>query len=226
MPPILINTRNVPDPFTTYVLLEDFEYFSSPGLVDKYVLISGNVDAPGSFSQDYGTMEVQALLSAGNFGALQNENGSVKPGDKWTIKQRATFVNELNNSMGILGMESINGLGDATTIAGIEVFIEHGALFTFDPARSANWFSATYNAGTKTETDTGVAPAFNVYQDFEIIHTPGDNTVFKINGSTVATHFTNLPSALLAILSSVWNKNGVNSKNLEVDFWVIESGRS
>jgi len=214
-----------PDPFTTYVLLEDFEYSGSVGIVEKYTLLSGIVDAPGSFSQDYGTMEVQSLGTAGNFSGLQSDLSSVKGSDTWTAKIRAVFPISTANRIGVIGMEDAQGFGDSTTIAGIEVFLFDSAIFTFDPARSANWFAVTTSAGTKTETDTGVAPTADIYQDFEIIYTPATNTVFKINGSTVATHTTNLPNALLSIVSAVWTKNA-GSKALETDFWQIESTRT
>lgn len=83
-----------------------------------------------------------------------------------------------------------------------------------------NWFAVNNTGGyvTSTTTDTGVAISLS-WTTFEIVKS-GTDVVFKINGSTVATHSTNIPSAYtpIKILTSV---NEVNP--IGIDYIAYES---
>jgi len=63
----------------------------------------------------------------------------------------------------------------------------------FRATDGGNWYAVTANAGAETATDTGIA-GDATYRKFRITHTTsGTRQVeFKIDGTTVATHTTNL----------------------------------
>ncbi len=77
-----------------------------------------------------------------------------------------------------------------------------GAYFLYDEggvstgsAASANWQCVTVNNSTRTFTTTGTAVTATSYQKLEIqVNAAGTSIDFIINGSTVATHTTNIPT--------------------------------
>jgi len=69
-----------------------------------------------------------------------------------------------------------------------------GAYFRYVAGADTNWQCFTNDgAGGGTISDSGVAVSTTAVE-FEIIETPSTNFVFKINGSTVCTNTTNLPT--------------------------------
>lgn len=219
-----------PDPFANYIFLEDFIYMSSPGILDKYTIFgtSALVDSPAGIRARYGTAQITTNNVAGATAGLSTkDNGGINTTtDNWTMKQIASLESTLAQTIVILGMSNEDTI-DGTTIATAESDFAEASYFSFDPNRSANWFANSVNATVKTETDTGVTALLTTSTNYEIIHTNGVSEVFKINGSIVATHTTNLPSGAvnsLGILSSI-NTLDALFRNLELDLWFIESTR-
>ena len=59
---------------------------------------------------------------------------------------------------------------------------------------SANWFRCTANNGTRTKTDTGVAPVAGTYQRLRIkVNAAGTSVDFEIDGVSVGSNTTNIP---------------------------------
>jgi len=218
------------DPFTNYIFLEDFIFQSSPGILDKYTVFgtSALIDAPAGIRQRYGTAQISTNNVAGRTAGLTTkDNGGINTNtDNWTMKQIASLNSTLAQTIIILGMANEDTI-DGTTIATAESDFQEASYFSFDPNRSANWFANSVNGGTKTETDTGVTALLTTSTNFEIVHTTGVNEVFKINGSIVATHTTNLPSGVvnsLGIFTSI-NTLDASFRDIEIDLWSIESTR-
>ncbi|MGH7157706.1 MAG: beta strand repeat-containing protein [Candidatus Saccharimonadales bacterium] len=91
---------------------------------------------------------------------------------------------------------------DLATMAGSATPAGKFAAFRYDTGASdATWKCITRDGATATTADSGVAIADD--QKFEIIIDDGVRAVFKINGQTVCTITTNLPSALLRVVNSI-----------------------
>ena len=61
----------------------------------------------------------------------------------------------------------------------------------------------------------------------EIISTIGTpDVVFKINGSTVATNTTNLPSTTAAIGAVTIIPKAASLKSMDLDFWLVSQART
>lgn len=91
---------------------------------------------------------------------------------------------------------------------------------------SANWRSLTANNGTRTYTDTTIAVTANTWVKLRIeINANATEVVFKIDGTTVATHSTNIPTAsgremgaALFIIKSA----GTTSRGVQQDYQLID----
>ena len=71
-----------------------------------------------------------------------------------------------------------------------------GAFFRYtDGVNAGKWQAVTRSNGTETATDTGVAVIADAWKRFEIdVNAAGTSAVFKIDGTTVATNATNIPT--------------------------------
>lgn len=67
--------------------------------------------------------------------------------------------------------------------------------FYFRTVENSNWQAVTRSGGVETASDTGVAVSTTNYQLLDITATT-TSVIFKINNSTVATHTTNITSAV------------------------------
>ncbi len=98
---------------------------------------------------------------------------------------------------------------------------QHGVLFTADRTlNTTNWVAVTRQASTNTVTDTGIALATG-YNNFRFVITAGTNVLFYINGSLVATHSTNIPTAngqAIGPLLQIQKVAGVASQTFNADW--------
>jgi len=93
-----------------------------------------------------------------------------------------------------------------------------GIYFRYSPADGdTNWFAVTEASGTATETDSSVTPAVDTWVNFRIeVNAGGTSVVFKLDGSTVATHTTNIPSSSTGMTGQVYVV-GSSTNELHVD---------
>jgi hypothetical protein len=92
-----------------------------------------------------------------------------------------------------------------------------GVFFRYTHSvNSGNWQAVTRASGVETVTNTAVANTTASYTKFKLVmNSAGTSVVFSINGSTVATHTTNIPTQggyLVGIIKSA----GTTSRNLHV----------
>lgn len=95
-----------------------------------------------------------------------------------------------------------------------------GIYFRYsDNLNGGEWQAVTRAGGSETATDTNVALDTANYVKFEIIVNAGATSVdFLINGSTVATNTTNIPSAATGTLpGSIIKSAGSNSRQVQID---------
>src|SRR3990172_1036165 len=66
---------------------------------------------------------------------------------------------------------------------------------------NANWYAATIASSSETKTDSGITILSATWHKFEInVNAAGTSVVFKIDGTTYATHTTNIPTVgLIAV---------------------------
>ena len=88
------------------------------------------------------------------------------------------------------------GLITAATQANAVCFLYDEGGVSTGAGASANWRALTANNSTRTYTDTTIAVAAATWVKLRIeINADATEVVFKINGTTVATHSTNIPTA-------------------------------
>jgi hypothetical protein len=88
------------------------------------------------------------------------------------------------------------GLITAATQANAVCFLYDEGGVSTGAGASANWRALTANNSTRTYTDTTIAVAAATWVKLRIeINAAATEVVFKINGTTVATHSTNIPTA-------------------------------
>ncbi len=88
---------------------------------------------------------------------------------------------------------------------------------------TGNWFAQLNDGGGLQTTDTGVTTD-TAQHVFEIIGDPlVPNIIFKIDGATVATYTTNLPTSNMAVYAGVMTNTGI--KRLDIDSLIISNER-
>jgi hypothetical protein len=84
---------------------------------------------------------------------------------------------------------------------------------------NANWQAITYNASVGTTTDTGIAAvADGSYNTFCVRANGTASVEFLINGVTVATHTTNIPSSFVSPYATIAKSAGATSRVMRLDY--------
>jgi hypothetical protein len=106
-----------------------------------------------------------------------------------------------------------------------------GAYFRYTHAtNSGRWEAVTRSNSVETATDTGITATALVsgktFQKFRVeVNSAGTSVVFKINGNTVATNVTNIPTGLTRLFGlgySMIKSAGTNTRPLFVDYTFAE----
>jgi len=221
-------------PFTRYMFFEEFYWQDDSGqpLEDKYDELggSGSIKPASDIRRAGGVIEIQSAPSseAGRGEGLGLAN-KANPTGSWTdptknteSRIRAALLTPLTDRIDFIGfMDATPAAFGATTVALAEENFDNGAYFR--SLDGGNWQAVTMNNKFKTETDTFVTPVAGAFQNFEILFT-SDQVEFKINGSTVATHKTNVPSVLIFLQNYVASTIAANHSQL-LDSWYIIGDR-
>ena len=215
------------------VLIDDFFYNDPQNEADflqatKYELVTttGTVGTNANFSRN-GIVGINTSAVAGQISELSTGFNNAS-NFSTNIDITAQFVIGLSSTVDVMVFAGLfdDDFSNGTTLAAVENFGE-GMYFRYDPASSANWFAVTMSGGTKTETDTSVAAQTSTIIKMEIISTIGTpDVVFKINGSTVATNTTNLPSTTAAIGAVTIIPKAASLKSMDLDFWSFQQART
>ena len=120
------------------------------------------------------------------------------------------------------------GLYDATTMNqtdGVYFLYDEGGVRTGSTA-SANWQCVTASNSVRTFTTTSTAVSNSAYQRLSIeVNAAGTSVVFKIDGTTVATHTTNIPTGTARVMSygyQVIKSAGTTGRTVNTDFLYIK----
>lgn len=105
-----------------------------------------------------------------------------------------------------------------------------GAYFKYVRSTSTNWQVTTASNGVRTNTTTTVAPVGLIMQVLRIDVNEAANSVeFRIDGTLVATHTTNIPSASArstGIGQKIVKTAGTTNRNMYVDYIWLQGSRT
>ncbi len=213
------------DPVTTFRYFDDFMYNGTDSILeswDEFGTNNGSIDAPGFDTNSKGTMGWQTSGVSGERQGIITTSGELfTGGDSYTLKWNFKLDNATDTlaTMGGTNGQTVNG----TTANAVESFSD-GAWFSLDSATSTNWICKTRDNGGEVQTTNSGVAGNSSFNDFEIVVTRGSNVVFKINGTTVATHSTEVPDDGNDMMISINNKTA-NSQDIEIDYILIEAPR-
>jgi hypothetical protein len=95
----------------------------------------------------------------------------------------------------------------------------NGFGFFYDTSDNTNFHTVTVAGGTST-VNTVTTPGSNAWERYEMAVTP-TSVVFKINGSTVASHTTNLPTGVILNPYALVVTRTTATRSLDHDlFWL------
>jgi hypothetical protein len=131
----------------------------------------------------------------------------------WYWRSAISAVSDGTNTYSIT-----NGFGEQVTSKDQN----EGAYFTYTHSvNGGRWQCVTASGGTRTTTDSGVS-ASTSYQQFRIVvNQSGTEVLFYIDGSLVATHTTNIPTANTALVSNIVKSAGNTSRVQYVDYYKL-----
>jgi len=229
------------DHFAQTELLDDF-FYSDPGnnldLVDtKYARVEGagsslTLDQPQSGKVQGGTIfvEVNSTLSGQGSEFLNTElfqgGGHFNSNKNITMRIRMALTNDITTRVDAMGLvDDPFTKSGVTGVADLDSSVDEG--FYFKKESGGNWIAVSQDSNSATETDTGVSSTVDVFQDFEVIHTPGVQDVFKIDGTTVVTHTTTIAdSGVNLVLDHVIIGLGAGiDRSIEIDLWHVVADR-
>lgn len=109
------------------------------------------------------------------------------------------------------------GFGDSITAD-----YANGIYFEYDDSASANWRCKTASASTRTTVDSGVAVAAGTWVKLEIFTTNAATSFsFAINGTTVATISSNMPTTDVSPNMHIIKSIGTTSRLAYIDYFVL-----
>lgn len=108
-------------------------------------------------------------------------------------------------------------IGDSTTST-----INDGAYFEYSDASSPNWRIASSNDGTRSEINTTTVVAAGTWVRLEVAVNANASLIsYLINGSTVATNTTNIPSGTadpVSPLLGIFKSAGSSNRTVQTDY--------
>lgn len=203
---------NVPTPGA---YIEFFEHFMAT------TPLSGNL----TFGSTGGTNAVQNI----GFGVISMSTGAVaSAGQQARINQAGNSSLIGNSAARVIFRAAQSGVGwfDATLTGaarfgwGDSVTAESANGIYFRVQNSQAIEFVTRSSGNETATATGISFASNVFRTMEIvINAAGTEIVAKIDGVTVATHTTNIPSARMFFFAHISRTAAIaSSVAMNLDF--------
>lgn len=109
------------------------------------------------------------------------------------------------------------GFGDSITTD-----FSNGVYFEYDDSLSANWRIKTANAATRTTTDSGVVVAAGSWYKLAFdISVSGTSALFSINGTSVGTIATNLPTLDVTPTAFLLKSVGTTNRSVYIDYFFM-----
>lgn len=109
------------------------------------------------------------------------------------------------------------GFGDTLTAD-----FADGVYFEYDESTSANWRIKTANTSTRTAVDTGVAVVAATWIQLQMIITGSTSAQYFINGTSVGTNSTNMPTSSAMYPAIFIQKSaGTTSRAALIDYFFL-----
>lgn len=162
---------------------------------------------PGS-SGHPGVWRVSSGASIGGYSTSYDSTGSTT---LWNATTQETLVN-LSGNWGSGGKVRI-GFSDGVAVADPT----NGVFFEYAQDLSANWRIRSGKAGTYTTTTSSTAVTFSTWVKLKITW-DGTTLTFYVNGSSVGTITTNVPTAVLAQAYFVTGNVAAGYTTCDVDY--------
>jgi hypothetical protein len=175
-----------------------------------------------------------SVLEDGIFGVWALETGTTSTGRSALFSGRAAAGAALMLGQGVTKIKtkiklptlSTSGdrykiifgfVGDCTTST-----VTDGVYFDYNEASSINWRMCTSNDTTRTETPSAVVVANNQWIRLEIIIDDNASLVsYVLNGSTIGTVTTNIPSDVgdaVSPILGIWKSAGSSNRTIQTDY--------
>lgn len=139
---------------------------------------------------------------------------------KFALRLTPPAATALDQKLQIWGLTNTTALTTALAAGGGA----SGTFFRVDATGSAAVIEAvSKNGAFETVTSTGITDATNTYRTYEVIAT-NSSVTFKIDGTTVATHTTNIPTVALGPAYGIRTKVAV-MRVFKTDWFKYESAR-
>lgn len=156
--------------------------YSGTGAVVNTIGIT-TLNALGIVSLDLGTTTTgRASVSSSATSGVKLGSGRARFASKAAVHVLSSGTETFTTRLGFIDSNS----GESTD----------GCFFRYtDGVNSGEWQAVTRSNGTETATDTNIAVVADAWKLFEIdVNAAGTSVVFKIDGTTVATNTTNIPT--------------------------------
>lgn len=101
--------------------------------------------------------------------------------------------------------------------------IQNGVFFQYtDAGTNAHYFAGTAKASVQTTTDSGVIALAATWTTFQInINAAGTSATYFINGSSVATINTNMPTAQIGPNAFILKSAGTTARTMQIDMFYM-----
>ena len=167
----------------------------------------GSTDGPGIYNTETHTATNGASGLAGANSYVFSQFARLSFAANMRI---VTLADGTNSYRILIGFNSSNSAADSGLTRSAGLYYSNS---------NANWQAITYNSSVGTTTDTGIAAvADGTYQTFCVRATGTASVEFLINGVTVATHTTNIPSSTVSPHVSIAKSAGATSRNIRLDY--------
>lgn len=190
--------------------------------------LSANVSGSGAAVSNI------TVTETGVFGIWSLDTGTTSTGRSALFSGRSTLGAALSLGQGVTKIKTkikiptlstsgerykiIFGLvGDSTTST-----INDGIYFEYSDATSANWRIASANDGTRSEANTSTVVAAGTWVRLEVAASATASVIsYLINGSTVATSTTNIPTGTgdpVSPILGIFKSAGSSNRTIQTDY--------
>jgi hypothetical protein len=194
-------------------LLDDFTQATVSNILNQdsrngaFQTNPGSTDGPGIYNTETHTATNGASGLAGANSYVFSQFARLSFAANMRI---VTLADGTNSYRILIGFNSSNSAADSGLTRSAGLFYSNA---------NANWQAITYNSSVGTTTDTGVAAvADGSYNTFCVRANGTASVEFLINGVTVATHTTNIPSSTVTPYVTIAKSAGATSRTIRLDY--------
>jgi len=180
--------------------------------------VGTSANAIGVSQMDTGTTATGRRALTSGLSSLVTTKSRLRFGTRFALEQLSSVTQTFTTEVGFIDSTAT---GDAT----------NGAYFRYtDGTNGGKWQCVTAAGGVRTSVDSGILADVNYHAFTVEINEAGTSAVFAIDGVTVATISTNLPSGAVAqAFGYGWKIEksvGTTQVNQSIDWYYFENERT